>query len=287
MNYEVRELKEEDFPKLFFQIEDPPEKLFIAGILPSPESILLCVVGSRKYSDYGKEVCKNLISGLAGQNIVIVSGLALGIDSIAHEAALDAGLKTIAIPGSGLDPSVLYPRTNFRLANRIVECGGALLSEYEKNFKATSWSFPKRNRLMAGISDAVLIIEAEERSGTLITARLAMEYNRDVFVVPRDIFSRNSIGSNKLLKDGAIPVFGSEDILEHFGFTQSVRSRTSHSEDLSEGEKKILELLKEPLTKDELVDKSGLGISRANILISSMEIKGLIKEVYGKIITTL
>jgi DNA processing protein len=288
MAYEIRELQEEDFPKLLFQIEDPPEKLFMAGKMPGPESKFLCVVGSRKYSGYGKEVCQKVISNLRGTDIVIVSGLALGIDSIAHESALEAGLHTIAIPGSGLHPDVLYPKTNAKLADRIVESGGALLSEFEERFGATPWSFPQRNRLMAGMSDAVLIIEAEERSGTLITARLAMEYNHDVLVVPGDIFSRNSVGSNNLLKDGATPIFKSEDILEALDITpdsQIVKHRVF--DNLGEDEKKIVELLKEPLTKDELLEKLEMDISRANILLSSMEIKGMIKESYGKLIVNL
>jgi len=291
MSYEVRELEPEDHPQLLFQIEDPPEKLFISGKLPGPEKKFLCVVGSRKYSGYGKEVCEKLISGLRAQNVVIVSGLALGIDSIAHEAALDAGLQTIAMPGSGLHPDVLYPRTNLRLAERIIESGGALISEYEEKFQATPWSFPQRNRLMAGMSDAVLIIEAEEKSGTLITARLAMEYNRDVFVVPGDIFSRNSVGSNKLIKDGAIPIFNSDDILDHLGLKiedpRGGQTSAGRMEDLGSDEKKVIELLREPLSKDELLDKLEMEISKANILLSSMEIKGLIKESYGKIIINI
>jgi DNA processing protein len=209
-----------------------------------------------------------------------VSGLALGIDSIAHQAALNTGLKTIALPGSGLHPKVMYPRTNLRLAEEIIKNGGALLSEFEEKFKATTWSFPQRNRLMAGMSDAVLIVEAEEKSGTLITARLAMEYNRDVLVVPGDIFSRNSVGSNNLIKDGAIPIFNSEDILKHFGMETS---RKNEIRDLSENEKAVIAVLTEPMTKDELIEKTGMEIGKVNILISSMEIKGIIKESYGKI----
>jgi DNA processing protein len=281
MNYDVRELQNEDFPHLLFQIEDPPEKLFVAGTLPRPENKFLCVVGSRKYSAYGKEVCEKIISELKGFNIVIVSGLALGIDSIAHEEALKAGLKTIAVPGSGLHEDVLYPRTNLNLAKRIIENGGALISEFEEKFKATPYSFPQRNRLMAGMSHATLIIEAEEKSGTLITARLAMEYNRDVLVVPNNIFSINSKGSNKLIKDGAAPVFGGDDILELFGLKREIRE--TQLKNISPEEKLVLKTLEEPMSKDELFEKLDMEISRANILISGMEIKGLIQERTGKI----
>src|SRR3989344_5297892 len=162
MNWEIKKLTSGNFPPQLLEIPQPPKELFI--------------VGSRKYTTYGKEACEKLIEGLRGYPIVIVSGLALGIDSIAHKKALDVGLTTIAFPGSGLDPKVLYPATNAHLAERIVEAGGAVISEFEPDFRATPWSFPQRNRLMAGISDAVLVIEAEQKSGTLITSRLATEY---------------------------------------------------------------------------------------------------------------
>ena len=186
--------------------------------MPKGDAKFLCVVGSRKYTDYGKEACQKLIAGLRGHNIVIVSGLALGIDGIAHRAALDAGLTTIAIPGSGLNPSVLYPSSNRQLAEKIIESGGALISEFEPMFKATTYSFPQRNRIMAGISHATLIIEAEIKSGTLITSRLATEYNRDVATVPGSIFSKTSEGPNMLLRLGATPVSSSAHILETLGF---------------------------------------------------------------------
>ena len=281
MSYDIRELETEDFPKLLFQIEDSPEQLFIAGKLPPPEYKLLCIVGSRKHTPYGKDVCQKLISGLRGSNIVIVSGLALGIDSIAHTEALRAGLKTIAVPGSGLDPKVLYPRTHTRLAQKIIDSGGALLSEFENEFKATPYSFPQRNRIMAGMSHAVLIIEAEERSGTLITARLAMEYNREVFTVPGSILSKNSIGSNNLIKDGAVPITSSEEILNHLGISR-VEIRKGRT-DVSPKEQRVLDILNCPKTRTELLEELEMNISEANVLLSAMEIKGLIKESLGKI----
>ena len=142
-------LTKEQFPELLREITDPPKKLFIKGELPSEEMKFLCVVGSRKYSPYGKEVCRTLIEGLKGYDVVIVSGLALGIDAIAHEAALEVGLTTIAVPGSGLGDKVLHPSTNRNLAKRILDAGGALVSEFEEDFKATYYSFPQRNRIMA------------------------------------------------------------------------------------------------------------------------------------------
>ena len=279
MAHDIRELEKEDFPRLLFEIPDCPERLRIRGKLPKNEPKFLCVVGSRRYTNYGRDVCEKLITGLKGKNIVIVSGLALGIDALAHKTALRAGLKTVGIPGSGLDPSIIYPRTNRVLSEKIINSGGALISEFEDKFKATPQSFPRRNRIMAGMSDAVLIIEAEPRSGTLITARLGLEYNREVFVVPGSILSRNSLGTNALIKDGAIPINSSEDLLEELGLQEN--RETLNLNFLSEEERRIIEILKTPMSRDELIKRLDLGISQSNLLISAMEIKGLIRENLG------
>ena len=207
------------------EIPQPPEDLWIIGELPSEDLIYLCVVGSRRNTAYGREACEKIIAGLKGYPIVIVSGFAMGIDTIAHKKALQVGLKTLVFPGSGLSDEAMYPKSNVRLIREVVEKGGCLISEFEPDFKATQWSFPMRNRLMAGISKAVLIIEAEEKSGTLITARLTTEYNRDLLVVPGSIFSPNSKGVNKLLHQGATPITCSEDVLEALGFELTERRR--------------------------------------------------------------
>ena len=162
--------------------------------------IYLAIVGSRRYTSYGKDICEKLIRGFKGYPIVIVSGLAIGIDTIVLRAAIENGLITIYFPGLGLDNSVLHPRTNIKLAQEIINKGGSLISEMELLWKASLYSFPQRNRLMAGISKAVLIIEAEEKSGTLITARMALDYNRDVLAVHGSAFSSNSNGTNWLIK---------------------------------------------------------------------------------------
>ncbi len=281
----IEKLARNDFPKLLKEITDPPEKLYIRGSLPDWNQKFLCVVGSRKYSQYGKEVCEKLISGLRGYPIVIVSGLALGIDSIAHRAALASGLVTIAIPGSGLDDKILYPATHRGLAEKIIEAGGALISEFEPDFRATPHSFPQRNRIMAGMSDAVLVIEAEKKSGTLITSRLATDYNRDVFAVPGSIFSKGSEGPHMLIRLGATPIVSAAELLEALGFqlkTKNLELKTSYI-DCSPEEKKTIALLTEPLERDELIRKLNLPISQCNHLLSLLEIKGHIQESVGKI----
>ena len=278
-------LKFDSFPSRLREITDPPEKLYLKGTLPSEDHKWLCVVGSRKYSSYGKEVCEKLIEGLRGYPVVIVSGLALGMDAIAHRAALSAKLPCVAVPGSGLDPSVLYPATNRRLADEILKAGGVLLSEFEPNFRATAWSFPQRNRIMAGLSDAVLVIEAEKRSGTLITARLATEYNRDVLTVPGSIFSSSSVGPHMLLRLGATPITSSENILQALGFEMTKRSTldAKRYDDCAPEERKIIELLQNPMPREDLVDSLEMSVGQANALLSLMELKGLIKESAGEI----
>jgi DNA processing protein len=282
---DIVKLRPEQFPEQLLEIPQPPKTLYARGKLPANDSIYLAVVGSRKYTSYGRDICEKLIHGLKGHPIVIVSGLALGIDSIAHRAALDAGLITVSFPGSGLDNNVLHPQTNIKLAQEIVDKGGCLISELEPNWKATLYSFPQRNRLMAGISKAVLIIEAEEKSGTLITARMATDYNRDVLAVPGSAFSSNSKGTNNLIRQGATPVTTSEEILDALGFKIDKREQNEKEKyaDCGKQEMKIIELLREPMERNDLVRESGMNIAEANALLSIMEIKELIKEELGEI----
>jgi DNA processing protein len=275
-----------NIPYRLREISDPPKKLYIQGNFPSEELKFLTVVGSRKHSTYGKMVCEKLIEKLAGYPIVIVSGMALGIDSIAHESAIKAGLKTIAIPGSGLDPKVLYPKSNLKLSRKILESGGCLISEFESDFKATNWSFIQRNRIGAGISDAVLLIEAEEKSGTLTTARFAADYNRDVLIVPGNISSPTSKGTNALLRDGATPITKSADILEALGIKEISKEENTAILDLPEDEILVYNLLREPMTKDEISEKLEKEIEEINIIISMLEIRGFVKQKDGKVYRT-
>lgn len=265
-----------------FETPKPPEKLYIQGALPAPDHKFLAVVGSRNASAYGKEVCTSLIAGLRGYPIIIVSGLAIGIDALAHKAALDAGLTTLAVPGSGLSESVLHPSSNRPLARKILDAGGALLSEFEPDFQATLWSFPQRNRIMAGLSHAVLVVEASDRSGTLITAKLATDYNRDVLAVPGSIFSRNSFGPHMLIRNGATPIRNSADILDVFSIKKEETEKFDVST-LSEQEQKVFACLSAPLPRDELIRTLALPTSEAQSLLMSMELKGLIKETLGEI----
>jgi len=285
---DIQKLPKEKFPKALLEIPQPPKDLWVLGRLPPENLVYLCIVGSRKFTSYGRESCEKIIAGLKGYPIVIVSGFAMGIDTIAHKKALEIGLKTVVFPGSGLSPEALYPKTNLKLMDEIVKSGNCLISEFSPDLKAAYWTFPMRNRLMAGISKAVLIIEAEERSGTLITARLATEYNRDLLVVPGSIFSSNSRGTNKLIRQGATPVTSSEDVLEALGFKlEKSEARENRQkrlfEDLSPEEKKVVDLLREPMPRDELIREMKMSTPKASAILSIMEIKDLIKEEMGEI----
>lgn len=284
---EIRKLAPEEFPASVLEMADPPKELYLEGILPDPnEFTYLTVVGSRRVTRYGQEACDSLIRGLTGQPIAIVSGLAIGTDTIAHKTALDAGLPTIAIPGSGLDRTVLHPSSNCRLANRIVEAGGGLLSELPPTAPAGIHTFPRRNRIMAGLSKAILIVEAGEKSGTLITARFALDYNREVGAVPGSIFSPQSHGTNQLIRQGATPITTSSDLLEMLGFkaTTDNDAPTLDFNLLSKTERIIVNLLTiEPLPRDELIRQLAQPTSETNVLLATMEIKGLIKETLGEI----
>jgi DNA processing protein len=282
---DVIKLKTEQFPKALLEIPQPPKTLYIRGKLPPKDSIYLAVVGSRKYTSYGRDICEKLISGLKGYPIVIVSGLAIGIDSIAHKSALRADLTTMSFPGSGLDNSVIHPQSNIRLAEEIVNAGGCLMSELNPQWKATIYSFPQRNRLMAGISKAVLIIEAEEKSGTLVTARMALDYNRDVLAVPGSVFSNNSRGANNLIRQGATPITNSDDLLEALGFEvkkEKINDKDKYA-NCSKEESEVIRILREPMERDELIRALGMDTAKANALLSLMEIQELIKEELGEI----
>ena len=268
--YQMEQVLVKDHLPQLGEISDPPKTLWIRGNLPPAGQKFLAVVGSRRHSSYGKEVCEKLIAGLTGHPISIISGLALGIDSIAHRSALNASLHTIAVPGSGLNDGVLYPRTHLGLAHEILKSGGALLSEFEPDMRATPYTFPQRNRIMAGLAHAVLLVEAGERSGTLITARLTSEFNRELLVVPGSIFSPNSAGVHQFLKLGATPITTSADILQALGFDIEAGNTISH-EDLSDDERAVVELLSvEPLDRDQLIAKLGKNASEVSILLSTL-----------------
>lgn len=287
MKFDLKILEGKDIPANLLEIPQPPKKLYLWGELPPEDTICLAVVGSRKATTYGKDVVKKLISGLKGYPIAIVSGLATGIDALSHEAALDAGLFAVAFPGSGISDAALSYNPNIKLMKKIFDSGGCLISEFEPDLKAAYYTFPMRNRLVAGLSKAALIIEAQEKSGTLITARMALDYNREVLAVPGPINSDFSKGTNRLIRQGATPITCSDDILEALGFKIDESSKQQNLfEDARPEEKSVLKILTESMERDELIRKMKMPTGEANALLSVMEIKGLIKEDMGEIRTS-
>ncbi|MEK7612828.1 MAG: DNA-processing protein DprA [Patescibacteria group bacterium] len=280
----MRQMQHKDFPALLKEIPDAPKRLFVRGTMPPPEYTMLCVVGSRRTSLYGRRMCASLIAGLAKYPVAIVSGLALGIDGEAHKAALDVGLPTVACLPSSCDEESIYPVANRPLAQRILARGGALLSENKPPWKAAIYNFPERNRIMAGMSKATLIIEAGEKSGTLITARLALDYNRELLAIPHELGRETGAGVNRLIREGATLVRNADDILQVLGLKPLENpSQAPLPTDLTESELKVLHALSESLVRDELIERSELSAQETNIALSSLLIRGLIVERLGKI----
>jgi DNA processing protein len=282
---DLKQLLPKDFPALLQEIPDRPKSLWLRGELPDENNRFLAVVGSRAMTPYGKRAVRYLLEGLRGYPVVIVSGLAYGVDAEAHRSALDMGLTTVAVPGSGLDWNVVYPKANVGLAREILASGGCLISEEKPDAKTMDYMFPKRNRIMAGMSHATLVVEAKERSGSLITAKLVTEYNRDLLVVPGSIFSAESKGVHQFLRLGATAVTCPEDILLALGITPREGAASLHElrEHLSDDERRVVDIIRSPLSRDELIEALALPITEANVLLSTMEIKGMIVEELGVI----
>lgn len=284
----IKKLHKSDYPPLLKEIRGLPDTFDYAGTLPPYDYKFLCVVGSRKYTEYGREACRKLIMGLQGYPIVIVSGLAFGIDSIAHEAALAASLTTISFPGSGLSLKVLYPSPHRGLAMKIIEKGGALFSSFNVDQEAAPWTFPTRNTWMAGISHATLIVEGSKSSGTIITGEQALNFSRDVLVVPGSIFSESSYGPHMLIRRGATPVSSSADILQALGFAH-IRSDGMDSTlpnyaemSLTDEQRKIIDYLRfDNLSSTDLISKTGFSPSKFNLITSELELLGLISQANG------
>ena len=268
--------EDEKYPNSLKQIPQPPYLIYVRGNLPLEGQVCIGVVGSRKYTSYGKQACEKIVSGLSSCNVNIISGLALGIDSIAHQSALDTGGMTTAILGTGIDDKTIYPAQNLGLAKNILNKNGTLISEFAIGTKAMPYHFPMRNRIISGLSKGVLIIEASEKSGSLITANIATEQNRDVFAVPGPIFSESSKGTNNLIKQGAKIVSGAEDIIEEY---EELIAQSNKDD-----ESKILKLLSpEPLELDQLLKSANIPANHFNSILTMLEIKGIIRNQKGKI----
>lgn len=269
------------YPALLKEIYDPPVVLFCKGEIKPEDQNGLAIVGSRKLTEYGRRVTEQLASEAALYGITIVSGLARGIDSVAHKSALSQGGRTIAVLGSGV--LHIYPPENKTLAEKIIQ-NGAIISEFYPEEGPKKENFPKRNRIISGISIGTVVTEAAINSGALITASLALEQGREVFAVPGNITSKNSEGTNYLIQKGAKLVTKIEDILEEImQFVPSLKKRNKNETvELSSEERAIFNILDEPLTVDEVVLKTGISISKVLEILLKFEITGLINKIEGK-----
>ncbi|MDB5190151.1 MAG: hypothetical protein JWN49_477 [Parcubacteria group bacterium] len=277
----LRTISPDEFPLQLREISQSPEKLWVRGSMPPDGTKFLVVVGSRALTSYGRQACESLIAGLAGYPISIVSGLALGADACAHRAALRAGLHTIAIPGSGLNDDVIGPKTNLGLAKEILRAGGALLSEQDPDYIAHPYDFPLRNRIMVGLSHAVLVIEAGSRSGTLITAKIAVDNNRELMFVPHRIGDTHGFGSHLFLRLGATHVSESTHILEALGIEPNQVAAENVVHDLSAAEKKLYDFLEDPKPRDEIIRASSMPAHEVLSLLGILEMKGVLKEEFS------
>ncbi|MFA5175043.1 MAG: DNA-processing protein DprA [Patescibacteria group bacterium] len=276
-------IQNKNYPRLLKEIADPPFVLFVRGKLPSEDMPSVAVVGTRACSNYGRQTAFDIAGELAGQGAAIISGLALGIDGIAHEAALQNQGITVAVLGSGVDREHVYPSFHKNLSEKIIEQGGALVSEYPPGFEPTRYSFPARNRIIAGLSLGTLVVEAPEESGALITAKCALDYNREIFAIPHQIRSRGGIGPNNLIKMGARLVTEASDIVDALNL-YNLKQITDNRKILpsTPEEEKILSLLtREPIHIDALAKASGLDSSKINSTLALMEMKGKLKNMGG------
>lgn len=270
-----------DYPPRLKQIYDLPPLLYVKGKLLPDDERSIAVVGTRKPSPYGVQVAEKMVRDIAEAGVAVVSGLARGVDGIAHGAALNGGARTIAVLGSGVD--VIYPREHQRLAARIVE-NGALVSEHPLGTRPDARNFPRRNRIMSGMTLGTLVIEAPKNSGALITARQALDESREVFAVPGNIFSPNSAGVNSLIRESAAKLVTScEEVLEELNLTavsRQIQMAAIFPEDETEAEL-LRYITYDPVHIDDVCRSSGKAAAHVSSTLAMMELKGLVKQVGG------
>jgi DNA processing protein len=276
--------QERNYPKALRKIKGAPKVLYYRGDL-FPIKKCFAVVGTRRCSDYGKDIAFRIAGDLSEAGFIIVSGLAPGIDTACHQAVVEKNKRTIAVLGTGVDENSIYPKENIDLSRKILETGGCLISEYPAGTPGAKFTFPNRNRIISGLSLGVLVIEAKERSGALITADWAKKQGRKIFAVPGSIHSLNSKGSHYLIKQGAKLVESAEDILKEFNFpTEKPDFQTPDGSLLNKEGWLILETLKiEPLYVDKIIEKTKLPAAIIASTIAILEIEGKVKNLGGNV----
>ncbi len=273
----IIDINEKEYPRVLRKIENPPKKLYVEGDEKILNSNCIAVVGSRKNTKYGEKWCKKFVKELVKYDLKIVSGMALGIDWVAHKEAIKEGGKTIAVLPSGLKN--IYPKENIKLYEEIILYGGCVISEYEPYEEAESKKFLERNRIVSGISIGCLVVEAAYRSGTSVTAKLAKDQKRDVFCIPGSLDNPKSIGTNKLIKDFAKLVTSPEDIIKNYEFLHKIELEKPEEK---EEENEILKLIKEdPINIDDIVKLSNKNIKEIISEITILELDGKIERLPG------
>ena len=280
METKIIKIEDADYPEELKKIKDAPKILYYKGILPTADEKLFAIVGTRHPTPYGQQTALKLSGELCKAGLSIVSGMAPGIDTFSHRAVVEKRKRTIAVLGTGLDERSIYPQINLDLSRKIIEHGGCLISELPEGTNGSKFSFPRRNRIISGLSCGVLVIEAKEKSGSLITADLAKKQNKILFAVPGPIYSLNSSGPNKLIKNGAKLIESTNDILDELGLKQNRVQLKLKAE--NDEEKLILEALKEEaLYVDKIIEKTKLNASLVAATLALMEISGKIRILGG------
>ncbi len=278
-------IEDKDYPKQLKEIKNAPKILYFKGKL-QPNELCFALVGTRRYSSYGKQVALEIADNLTEAGLTIVSGLAPGIDTFAHTAVVEQEKRTIAVLGTGLDEKSIYPSENIKLARKIVEFGGCLISEYPPETRGTRFTFPERNRIISGLSRGTLVIEAKQKSGALITANYAFSQKRKVFAIPGSIYSLNSKGSHILIKKGAKLVDNTSDILEELNlpiYTPPAVSNAAGGIQTLE-ENLILDTLKEEsLHLDKIIEKTKLNPATIASTLTILELRNKVKNLGGNI----
>jgi DNA processing protein len=267
---------DDEYPRRLKEINQPPPVLYVKGDLLLQDDLAVGIVGTRRITGYGRQVTEEFASRLGMEHVTVISGMARGVDSIAHAAAIKSGGRTIAVLGSGIDQ--IYPPENRQLAEHIAQ-NGAVISDYPPGTSPDASNFPPRNRIISGLSRAVIIVEAGEKSGALITAGFAADQGRDVFAVPGGIYAPQSKGTNALIQRGASPLLRIEDLLESLDILQAQRHQYAQLALPADGMENILyQLLRnEPLHIDDITSRSGLPIEQVSATLTMMELKGLVR----------
>ena len=268
-----------DYPEWLKQIEHFPPVIFVRGKIIPEDEISIAVIGTRGASVYGKEIARRFAGDFARAGVAVISGLARGVDTEAHRGALHDNGRTIAVLGCGVD--TCYPPENRDLMHAIIQ-QGAVVSEFNINTPPFAGNFPKRNRIVSGLAKAVVAIEAKEKSGVMNTVRWALEQNKDVFAIPGNIFSKTSFGTNKLIKEGAIPVTSADEVLEYLGLQYTKKERETEDILIDEAERAVWEALSfEPICLDALAEKISQSTSAILSVLLRLEIKGYVKQLPG------